>query len=399
METEIQANPPDNNQRVLVLARIGRDGQLLSSTLHRGGFLCHLVNTADELLHEFQRGAATAVVTEESLNGSSANWVQRLQMQPAWSDFPLILLTGTNPMEGVSPVRMAALRQLGNVTLLERPVPSESLLSAVQAALRARARQYEIRDYMRRQADSQEALRRTEKLAVAGRLAASIAHEINNPLAAITNLLYLVNTSKTIEDARKYGLMAQDEVRRVSEIANQTLRFYRSPNAPESVNASQLVDSALALFKAKLRNNNIQVKREYAEDCMFVCSVGEIRQVLVNLIANAIDAMPEGGALYLRTAAAPHPLTSVPGIRITIADHGEGVAEAARKKLFEPFFTTKGSIGTGLGLWLTRDIIERGEGYIRFRNHRSPHGAIFSVWLPLEPACGPTGQGKKAPAD
>jgi signal transduction histidine kinase len=388
-------NQTDNHQRVLVLARIGRDGELLCSTLQRNGFFCHLVSTADELLNEVHRGAATAVVTEESLEGSSTTWMQRLQMQPAWSDFPLVLLTHVDHGGGVSPAKMAALRRLGNVTLLERPVVSESLLSAVQAALRARARQYEIRDYMQRQSDSQEALRRTEKLAVAGRLAASIAHEINNPLAAITNLLYLVNTSKTVEDAKKYGAMAQDEVRRVAEIANQTLRFYRSPNAPESVNASHLVDSALALFKAKLRGNSIEIKGEYAKDCLLVCSVGEIRQVLVNLIANAIDAMREGGALYLRTALVPHPMTSVPGVRITVADHGEGVPEQARKKLFEPFFTTKGSIGTGLGLWLTRDIVERSEGYIRFRNHRSPHGAVFSLWLPIEPSSGAHQHDKK----
>lgn len=227
-------------------------------------------------------------------------------------------------------------------------------------------------------------------------MAASIAHEINNPLAAITNLLYLVNTSKGLEEAHSYGAMAQEEVRRVSEIANQTLRFYRSPAELEQVNASELIDSALVLFRAKLRASGIEVQREYAEDCLLVCSVGELRQVLVNLIANAIDAMHNGGGLFLRTRAAAHPSQKTPGVRITVADHGEGVAPQAREKLFEPFFTTKGSIGTGLGLWLTRDIVERNHGHIRFRNHHSPHGAVFSLWLPREPHLKSQGQPRKA---
>lgn len=384
-------NQNDHNERVLILAKFGRDGELLYSTLQRAGLHPRKVSSVDELLEELYRGAATAIVTEESLNGAGANWVQRLHMQPAWSDFPLIILTvdgltGDGLNTAFSPAKLSALRDLGNVTLLERPVGSQSLLSAVEAAMRARSRQYEVRDYMKRQADSQESLRRTEKLAVAGRLAASIAHEINNPLAAITNLLYLVNTAQNLEDAQKYGTLAQAEVRRVSEIANQTLRFYRTPAAPEQVDASQLVDSALVLFRAKLRGQGIEVKRDFQEGCVFYGSVGELRQVLVNLVANAIDAMRNGGALLLRTRSAPHPVHATPGVRITVADQGEGVSEQARKKLFEPFFTTKGSIGTGLGLWLTRDIVERCQGYIRFRNHHSPHGAVFTLWLPLRPA-------------
>jgi len=389
-------NQSSDSQRVLIVAKIGRDGDLLASTMRRAGLSCDIVGGIDELLEEIKRGAATAVVTEESLRGAAPGWVQRFQMQPAWSDFPLIILTGYSLDPEISAEKLAALRALGNVTLLERPVHTQGLLSAVHAALRARNRQYEVQHYMQRQADAQEALRRTEKLAVAGRLAASIAHEINNPLAAITNLLYLVNTSKGLEEAHRYGAMAQEEVRRVSEIANQTLRFYRSPAELERVNVSELIDSALALFKAKLRASRIELRRDFAEDCMLVCSVGELRQVLVNLIANAIDAMRNGGGLYLRARAVAHPSQKTAGVRITVADHGEGVEPQVRKKLFEPFFTIKGSTGTGLGLWLTRDIVERNQGHIRFRNHYRPHGAVFSLWLPREPESGSQEQAKKA---
>jgi signal transduction histidine kinase len=246
-------------------------------------------------------------------------------------------------------------------------------------------RQYEVRDFVRRQADSEEALRRTEKLAVAGRLAASIAHEINNPLTAVTNLLFLVRSATELKDVHDYALVAEDELRRVSEIANHTLRFHRSSKGPERVEVKQLLDSAIVLFKAKLRNQSIKVKVECDEDCRVVCSLGEIRQVMVNLIANAIDAMRKGGGLLIRGSSVPHPSTSEHGVRISVVDHGEGISPAAFSRLFEPFFTTKGNVGTGLGLWLTKDIIERHRGFIRARNHQHPRGAVFSFWIPEKP--------------
>jgi signal transduction histidine kinase len=372
--------------RILVLARVGRDAELLSAALNRHGFPCTVLATVDEIFHEIKHGAAAAIVTEESVDGSgsSESWLRSLQAQPAWSDFPIIMLTGSGGSRLA--VKSPLYRDYGNITLLERPLRSESLLSAVESAVRARLRQYEIRDYIQRQAESQETLRRTEKLAVAGRLAATIAHEINNPLAAITNLLYLISTAKDLEAVRKYNSIAQDELRRVSDIANQTLRFYRSPHAPEQVDVAEVLDSAVALFRSKLRAQDIKVVRGYAPDLTLMVSVGELRQVLVNLIANAIDAMPQGGHIHLRATAGRHPLRRQPGIRVTVADDGKGITGEAQQRLFEPFFTTKGTTGTGLGLWLTRDILERAGGYIRSRNHYSPHGAVFSMWLPLSPA-------------
>jgi signal transduction histidine kinase len=275
---------------------------------------------------------------------------------------------------------------LGNVSLLERPLRTENLLSTVESAIRARERQYEIRDFVRRQADSEEALRRTEKLAVAGRLAASIAHEINNPLTAVTNLLFLVRSATELSEAHQYALLAEDELRRVSEIANHTLRFHRSSKGPEQVEVAQLLGSVLVLFRAKLRNQSIKTRVECEKSFSMVCSVGEIRQVLVNLVANAIDAMRKGGNLLLRARPAPHPATNIPGIRISVVDHGDGISSGAYSRLFEPFFTTKGNIGTGLGLWLSKDIVERHQGFIRARNHQRPHGAVFSLWIPKAPS-------------
>jgi signal transduction histidine kinase len=377
--------PKDLHSRVLVLANFGRDSELLHGFLVQHGFTCDVVSSPDELWHEIARGASTAIITEESLNGPAEKWENHLQLQPAWSDFPQIILTSSSKGESPSPAQLAFLRKLGNVTLVERPIHSETLLSAVESAMRARLRQYEVRDFLRRQADSEEALRRTEKLAVAGRLAASVAHEINNPLTAVTNLLFLVRNATELEEARNYALQAEDELRRVSEIANHNLRFHRSSKGPEEVKIVQLLDSALLLFRAKLKNQSIRVQVECHEGCRAVCSLGEIRQAVVNLIANAIDSMRRGGHLMVRASAVPHPSTSVPGVRISVVDHGEGISPHVHSNLFEPFFTTKGDIGTGLGLWVTKDIIEQHRGFIRARNHHNPHGAIFSFWIPEGP--------------
>lgn len=376
--------PSDPNLRVLVLARFGRDSELLQSFLKGHGFSSHILTSADDMLNEMARGAAAGIVTEESFNVPLEHWVHRLELQPPWSDFPLIVLTGSGGSSASSP-KLAELRNMGNVTLVERPIRSESLLSAVESAMRARMRQYEVRDFVRRQAASEEALRRTEKLAVAGRLAASIAHEINNPLTAVTNLLFLVRSGRDLAEVKHYAAQAEEELRRVTEIANHTLRFHRSSRGPELVDVGQLLDSAVVLFKAKLRNQGIQVKVECDKDCRATCVLGEIRQVLVNLIANAVDAMPRGGGLLVRGSIKPHPVNSAPGVWVTVADHGEGISAKARAKLFEPFFTTKGNTGTGLGLWLTKDIIERHKGFLHARNHRKPHGAIFSFWIPEKP--------------
>lgn len=372
----------DLSLRVLVLAHFERDRELLQASLRRHGFICHGMSGPEEILTEIGRGAATAVITEESIGGSLEQWINRLEVQPPWSDFPLIILTQPALGDEVFPSRAAALRNLGNVTLLERPLRSEILLSAVESAMRARMRQYEGRDFLRRQKDSEEALRRTEKLAVAGRLAASIAHEINNPLSAVTNLLYLARKAAELGEAQQYLAHAEDELRRVSEIANHTLLFHRSSQGPEEVKVKELLDSAVLLFKAKLKNQGIAVIVDCSQDCCLIGVRGEIRQVLVNLIANAVDAMYKGGNLLLRGAFLKHPGTSEPGVRISVVDHGEGIRPESRSRLFEPFFTTKGNTGTGLGLWLTKDIIERNRGFIRFRNHRRPHGAVFSFWLP-----------------
>jgi PAS domain S-box-containing protein len=238
---------------------------------------------------------------------------------------------------------------------------------------------------------SEEALRKTEKLAATGRLAASIAHEINNPLEAITNLLYLLsNHAELQEQARSYVVMAEHEVRRIAEITQQTLRFYRQSTLPARTNLSELLDSVLSLHQGRLRNLGIAVERRYDSNTSLYCFAGELRQVFANLIGNAIDAMPGGGRLVLR-ARRSHDWSdpSKLGVRFQIADTGSGMTPEVRKRIFEPFFTTKEVTGTGLGLWVSSEIVAKHKGSMRVRSHPENaggrSGTIFELFFPDEP--------------
>jgi len=198
-------------------------------------------------------------------------------------------------------------------------------------------------------------LRKTEKLAAAGRLAASIAHEINNPLEAVTNLLYLLHNHPSLDgEARQYAEMAQGELARVSEITQQTLRFYRQSTRPTHCNLSEILDSVLLLHNARIHGANVEVSREYQPTEDLLCFGGELRQLFANLIGNAIDAVPRSGGrlrVRVRPAQAWYGDKRAAGVRVTIADTGSGMTDEVRLRIFEPFFTTKETTGTGLGLW------------------------------------------------
>jgi signal transduction histidine kinase len=237
---------------------------------------------------------------------------------------------------------------------------------------------------------SEEALRRTEKLAAAGRLATSIAHEINNPLEAITNLLYLTRALPALDpEVIHYTELAQHEVSRVSEITQQTLRFYRQSTLPVMSNISELLDSVLTLHKGRVHSLQVTVERDYQPDVELFGFAGELRQVFANLIGNALDAMmPRGGRLVLavRSSRSWHDV-SVEGVRLFVADTGSGMDEKVRKRIFEPFFTTKEVIGTGLGLWVSAEIIQKHKGIIRVRSQPRDlsgraSGTVFMVFFP-----------------
>ena len=232
---------------------------------------------------------------------------------------------------------------------------------------------------------SEAALIQSEKLAAVGRLASSISHEINNPLEAITNLLYLIAIDEKLPDALKiYVHMAQSELQRVSQIATQTLRFHRQAVNATHVTPQELVGAVLRLYTGRLANSSIKVDARYDTQTKVLCFENDIRQVLNNLIANAIDATRSGGRLLVRAHAVHQ--DSRAGVRITIADTGHGMSPEVLARIFEPFYTTKDLQGTGLGLWISHGIVERHQGRLTVRSSEHPvhHGTIFSLFLPCE---------------
>ncbi|HVJ09086.1 MAG TPA: ATP-binding protein [Acidisarcina sp.] len=233
----------------------------------------------------------------------------------------------------------------------------------------------------------QDVLRRTEKLAAAGRMAASIAHEINNPLEAVTNCLYLIAQTDLTEDGQKYVNLAQTELERVIHITTQTLRFYRQNSQPVKTDVHDLIETVLALWDKKLHSYGIRIDRRLEQIPRIVAYDGEVRQVIANLICNAMDAMQNsGGKLVVHTAPATDWKQLTPGIAITIADTGSGMDRKTLERIFEPFFSTKGLTGTGLGLWVSHELIEKHYGSISVRSWAAqPSGTVFRLFLPLEP--------------
>ena len=225
---------------------------------------------------------------------------------------------------------------------------------------------------------SEELLRRTEKLAATGQLAASIAHEINNPLEAVTNLLYLLDQQPLDEESRHYTDMAQQEIARVSQITQQTLRFYRQSSSPTLIQPADVLDSVLDLHHGRANAAKVQTIRRYRDGAELYAFSGEMRQLFANLVGNALDAMPNGGKIYLSVRASQAWCQSeVPGVRITIADTGSGMTEAVCRRIFEPFFTTKEVTGTGLGLWISSEIIAKHQGTVRVRSR--PAAAVAEI--------------------
>jgi signal transduction histidine kinase len=232
---------------------------------------------------------------------------------------------------------------------------------------------------------AEEVLRNAEKLAAAGRLAASIAHEINNPLEAVTNLVFLARTTGEANDKGTQLLaMAEDELRRAAHLTKQTLGFYRDTTSPASFNVADVVDDVLSLYARRIESRGVKVRKEYFDAGQMYGMIGEIRQAISNLVANALDAMSNsGGTLHIRVRRTMHSKNGN-GLRIMVADTGVGIPAQSKRRIFEPFFTTKPETGTGLGLWLTKSIVEKHSGTIRvFSSSSGTTGTAFLVTMPV----------------
>jgi PAS domain S-box-containing protein len=228
-----------------------------------------------------------------------------------------------------------------------------------------------------------EALRKTEKLAATGRLAGTMAHEINNPLEAVTNLLYLINKNASLDEkTREYTRVAISEVDRIGHIARQALGFYREAAAPVEINISDLIDNIVQLYAAGAQNKGVHVETQLETQATVPAFPGEMRQVFSNLIVNAVDAVPRGGTIKIRVKHGRAWKSRALGIRVLVSDNGPGIPLSARSHIFEPFFTTKGERGTGVGLWVSQGVIEKHSGSIRMKSSTGlAHGTTFSVFL------------------
>lgn len=235
---------------------------------------------------------------------------------------------------------------------------------------------------------AEEALRRSEKLAATGRLAASIAHEINNPLAAVTNSIYLSLKDQSLrEDTREYLKLADQQLARVAHVTTQTLRFHKQSSAPALVDLRDVMESVFSLFAPRFKSNSIAVDREYAQVPKLLCFHDELRQAFASLISNSLDATEHGGRLRIRIK--PAQAWSSPrsrGISVTVADTGHGIPQSLMASIFEPFVTTKESMGTGLGLWVVEGILRKHNGRILLRSttRAERHGTVFSLFFPLD---------------
>jgi PAS domain S-box-containing protein len=231
---------------------------------------------------------------------------------------------------------------------------------------------------------TEQALRTTERLASVGRMAATVAHEINNPLEAVTNLTYLAQSCAIDEDARRYLTTMEEELARIAQLTKQTLGFYRETKAPEAVRVGPMLNQLISVLGVRARNKGIEIRPEIRRDPEIYAIAGEIRQVIINLVSNSIDAVGSGGLIRLRVDATRFNGQDLSGIRITVADSGSGILPSIRSKLFEPFFTTKQDVGTGLGLWVCTNIVKRHLGSIRVKSSTTPGKSwtVFSVFLP-----------------
>ena len=316
--------------------------------------------------------------------------VEDTLLDSRFSDNPLVLGEPGIRFYAGAPLVDPGGNVLGTVCIIDRQ--PRSLSAAQISALEALARQVmqllEGRLGAIENQRAAKALIQSEKLAAVGRLASSMAHEINNPLEAVTNLLYLSRQNASGDSELEGWLeQAEQELRRVSVIANQTLRFHKQASKPQAITCLSLFSTTLTIYESRIRNAGITVEKRKRANEPVECFEGDIRQVLSNVVSNAIDAMSGGGGrLIVRSREGTDWQTGRRGLILTLADTGTGMSEETQCRMFEAFFTTKGIGGSGLGLWISADIMARHEGKITIRSsQRAGHtGTVVCLFIPFE---------------
>ena len=342
---------------------------------------------------------ATEAIVVRDMNGAVQFWNAGAEELYGWSREEMLAQDMHSMLHTVFPVPHeeieAALREQkswqGN--LVQRTRSGGEVVVAYRKTMNDESNAIlEVGRDITAQLQAEEALRETEKLAAMGRVAGIIAHEINNPLAAITNTLYLVRNHPSLDDtARHFADMAEQELQRVSHITRQTLSFYRESKQPIAVNISELLDDVLELQGRALTASRIQVRKRYFTSPVVQGFPVELRQVFLNLVGNAVQAMPTGGTLGLTVREASDWSSQRRGTVISILDSGVGINPEDAKRLFQPFFSTKSTKGTGLGLWISKGIVQKYDGSLSCRSIRTRHGSTtcFRVFLPVTGAVPP----------
>jgi PAS domain S-box-containing protein len=361
-----------------------------------------IVETQERAEHERQRLSVTlasigdaVVVTDDA---GRVNYMNRVcEDATGWSlseavgkplqnVFPIVNETTRQPVENPVDKVFAQGRIVGlaNHTVLLRRDGTEIPIDDSAAPIRDQSGRIAgvvlvFRDISARK-QAEAALLRTEKLATVGRLAATIAHEINNPLEAVTNLLFISsNHAQLPPEVKKHLELAQSELARAAHVAKQTLSFYRPLQGTGSTDVTAVIREVLDLYASRISAKSIAVETDIAANVMAIAAGSDLRQVIANIIANAIDATSSGGRLIVRASA--REASSTPRVVITIADTGAGIEKKFQPQIFEPFFTTKQNVGTGLGLWVCRQIIDGSDGRIHMRSKLGV-GTVFRLSLP-----------------
>lgn len=356
------------------------DAHLVIERLKQAGYDADIVHVAgrEEFLHALKSDKFDLILSDYTLPAWDGMQALELARNIA-GKVPFIFVSGTMGEDaGVEAFRRGATDYIGKTRLLMLP-------NAVDRALREHSlseQQTKANEEISRAADL---MRENEKLAIIGRLVATIVHEINNPLEAVSNLVYLLGQDPELTpSARQYVDLTRKELDRVIQITKQTLNFYREAAEPVEVTPSDLIEEVLVLFGRKIESRQVQLEKDYHYTEKIKVLPGELRQVLANLVGNAVDATGPGGKLRIRIRHSR--LWSdegVTGIRIVVADSGSGMSEETMKNLGHPFFTRKGQRGTGLGVWVTKRIITKYGGTLSVRSTTGQrHGSVFSVFLP-----------------
>jgi signal transduction histidine kinase len=349
------------------------DSLLLRRHLARAGYdlQCERVETLSALEQSLQRQAWDVIISDYVMPHFSAPAALEVLKQRGL-DLPFIIVSGAiGEQTAVSAMRAGAHDYLMKDSLA-RLVPAIERELHECAVRRARRR-------------AEDALRASEKLATLGRLAASIAHEVNNPLEAVTNILYLLARRELDATSREYVKLAERELQRVSQIVRQSLAFSRMTTDQLPVPIVRLLEEVLVLYAPRIQSRGVHIQKRFEWNAPVP---GEMRQVFSNLIVNAVDALPPGGSVYLHVfQCCEYGDPQRDGIRLVVADNGTGIKPEHRREIFEPFFSTKREKGNGLGLWISSEIVQKHGGSIRMHSRVTPgrSGTAFAVFLPIQP--------------